>query len=133
MRLLWPEKSRPWVQVRVTKWLVGLLPVQASCRCGDVVDQIHGPSKKLLHNDATEGSERGIFSHLVERLKLLGTHSKNLSILLSLGRNIVMIFSKVVGIDVMSAMRRLPREVWGHQRGVDDPTKGVVEQFRWRE
>lgn len=126
MRLLRSEKSRPWVQVRVSKQLIRLLSVQASCGGCDVIHEIHRPAKKLLHHDAAESSEGSVFSHLIQGFELLRCNSKNSGVLFGLRWNIVVVFGKIVGVDVMPPVRRLPRKVRSHQRGVNHPAEGIV-------
>ena len=38
-----------------------------------------------------------------------------------------MVLDKVVGIDVMPSVSGLPREIWGHQSRVCDPSNSVVQ------
>ena len=37
-----------------------------------------------------------------------------------------MVFNEVIGVDVMSSVGGLPREIWGHESRVCDPSNSVV-------
>ena len=89
----------------IAEEFVRLLSVQAPRGRSDVVGQIHGPSKKLLHDNSAKCSKRSIFSHLIKCFELFGSDAQHLGILLCLGWDIVVVLAKVVCVDVVTTVR----------------------------
>lgn len=96
----------------------------SSRRTGDFGEDVPVPSDGLLKQDPKKQDAWCILTDLVE---YLGSFSDLSSILVVLWRDVVEVLYDVVGVDVMTAMCRLPREVRSKEGGMQCEADCVVE------
>lgn len=97
---------------------------------GDIGHEVHGPSANLLTESVNEGSNRSLFSQLVELVNgtadASGVNGPRLG-------NEDHVTLHVAGSLVVLAVGNLPGEVGDKEKGVADPADGVVEDLVGRE
>lgn len=99
-------------------------------RTCDVGDDVPVPPNSLLEQDAQEQNHGGVLADLVERLG----HVSNLGGILSTSRrDVVEILFNMVGVDMVTTVRRFPGEVRGEKSRVQDEAHSVVQVARGRE
>ena len=111
---------------------VRLGAVEAALGSSNIADKIKGPAQKLLQNDASKHHNGRVFRHLNDVIEGFGRNPKGRSVFLFLGWHIVVVFGEVVCINVVTAVRRLPRKVGCQERGMADEPHCIVKNRRWR-
>ena len=125
MGLFGTEDCAVGEEVAISEDLLGMGFVEAALRGGDVGEEVPGETDDLLEEDAEKCYDGRVFGQLFEAA---GVEEKAVGVFFALGWDVVVVFGKVVGVDVVAAVAGFPREVGGEESGVESPSYDIVEE-----
>ena len=117
------EESAPWIEMGMPPYAHVFLD-NRSRRARYVRQNVPVPAYGLLENDTKEQNKGSILANFVEKI---GRNTDFLGVFVSLRRNVVEVFVNLVGVDVMTSVRRFPREVRSEEEGMQSEADGSVE------